>query len=251
MKNKYFLTAILCVILCLMCSSCSYSEFEDKLHQRLEQTETEETKVIDEDYYKNLTMLGVGDTMEQYWELIYDDEITECGTKGLTYTLNNVEVYDSIYSAGIDVNDTEWDYDEKTEQTYQSNAFILADITAKYTAPEGEEKDIYTGMALMGWCDYSNLSKPIDEIISNRYKLAPYVMYFSNYPDGSDPNISIENGQYYVYRIKDGEAIDFKVGVIAAQEFVDSKNAMLILGTVEPEDTYTEDPGSRIFNLFQ
>lgn len=256
MKLKKSIALFLCMLFVFLCSSCSYVEFENKIHQKIDNNSIEPDIVESEskDFLDNVKILGTGDTMEASWNITVREtqETILCGTPGLTYTLNGIEIFDSICTSGIDIKETEWDDDNPNyEKTFADNAFILVDMTATYQAQNGEN-EVLTSIVFSAESDERKLGKSFSEIKNQTQKMQPYIIYFSKHPTDDDPRLSSKEGQYYCFSIKNGETLNFKLGIIAAQEFIDAKNVLLALGNVTADESVAvQNLDCRIFDLFK
>lgn len=254
MRMKIGIAILLCIVSVLICPACSYVELENKIHRKIDGNSNEPITVEAESTdFAKVEMLGIGETMDGSWKLTSKEtqETIMCGEPGLTYTLNGIEIFDSIYSSGIDKKETTMDTDNQNyERDFADNAFILVDMTATYHAPNGED-EICASILFAGYCDEEKLGKDFLEIKGQTYKRKPYVIYFSNHPTADDPRLDPE-GQYDNFYIKNGEALNFKLGIITAQEFIDSKNVLLALGNISVDPSVaTQDINGRIFDLFK
>lgn len=244
---------LICISFCLLLSGCSYKDVEDSVRGKILNDNVDEPQslTVPQANLSKIEMLKIGDTMSDYYKL---PDGSEAGIRGLTYTLNKVECFSSIYESGIDIKETE--FDTASEDFFRDNGFILADITASYKAQDGGEKEVTASVELYGSCDYSKAPDLGEK--DESMKMEPYTIYFSEHPKEGDERLDSE-GQYMCYIIKDGETLNFKLGLLAASEFIDGKNALLVRGsdsavvTIDDKgNTHTteQDMTGRIFDLF-
>lgn len=263
-RKEIFSIFCICLFFCLIFTGCSYHDVDNKLQAIINKDnngtiERESVEPVTHSF-GNTDILKIGDTLPDFWTDLYHDvrgnekEAMTGGINGLTWTFNSIEVFSSFYDADIEISETEWDTFELADKILKDNAFVLIDITAAYKAPANNKKEIIASAgSLSAVYDETRLSRSFDDIKGSSYKHAPYFIYFSKHPTADDKNLDPSH-QYDCFYIKDGEEFNFKLGLIAASEFIDSKNIFIGVGNmsyVDPETGETPNLNGRILNLFE
>lgn len=240
---------VLLATIIIFCGGCSYQKVDDQIHSIINGPDNSQMIVEvplppeDQIEYK-----GIGESLSAYKKYTvtidgYDvDDVIEKGNKGLTYTLKGVTVYDSIYDAGVDMYGCMYEGD-----FLDKNAFILIDIQASYVAPEdGEAEIIAFAHELSGACLESKMT-PEQKTVTG---LFPELSYFSLRPREDDPKLDNQH-DFFGYIIQNGESIDFQVGLLCAQEYIDAKNVFLEVNQAPSiEYKVTGDTTRKLFVLF-
>ena len=230
MKNRIYILCVLIVIFAICLSSCSYSNMDDNIQNLLageditiingyeiplDAVDTNSKYITADD----VTYLDIGDSINDYVYLL-SEEIGEFerGVDGLTYSLNKVTVYNSISDAGVSFDDCYDLYDEQNIPEIMNNKFIVIDMTANYNSIDSSESSINVGLEfdVKFWKDKG----------ANYNDIRPSMIWFSMHPSESDEELD-RNKQYFVYRIKTGESVDFKLGVLAGESYVNDADVFL------------------------
>lgn len=238
MKHKIYILCAVILTFAFILEGCSYKDIDKKLQGVVYGNDEYATIEISTVALENMFFKGVGDTLSNY---IYIEnaqlaeyaggvtETIECGVKGLEFTLNSVRVYKTFYDTGIDMSEISL-FDEDNEEhikILQSNAFIMLDMTAKYTAPENGDNEVFASADFVAGYAPGRGNDNFADIHSDFEKEPPpQMMYFSNHPTDEDERLDSKHNYCHFY-IKDGEPIDFQVGFIAAMDFVETKNILL------------------------
>ena len=171
----------------------------------------------------DVTYLDIGETVNSYVHFLSEEAGEfEQGVKGLTYTLNSVTVYNSISDSGVSFDDTCGLYDDTAQ--IRNNKFIVADMTADYNSPDGSDAPVNVALnfAVMFWhekaFDYGNVR--------------PSLIWFSMHPDETDEELD-RNHDYFVFRIKTGESVQFKLGILAGESYVNDGDVYLSADSAE------------------
>lgn len=253
MKHLKCAWVLPCALALLVFSGCSYKELDEHLQDTIQQIEGGE----DQTYVENPPMpedqimyKGIGETFSAYKKYAVDvgdgagSYENEKGNEGLTYTLKGVTTYASIHDADVDMYGCMF---ADNDDFIKNNAFILIDIQASYTAPaEGEKQIIADAGELSGEALESKMAGQTTD------GLWPTLAYFSMRPKEDDPLLNYQH-QMFSYIIQDGETISFQVGLICAQDYVDSKNVFLeVNGVPSTNELYemTGDTARKLFVLF-
>jgi len=182
---------------------------------------------------------NIGDTFKGWVKIEYDEENKSIhGYEGIYFTLNSVELYESVNDAELDPNGRllyESYFDE-------NNMFILCDVTAKYIAPEGGEKKIICSVTELEGAHLEEINKETETGM-----MIPLVAYCSDLPKG-DSELLLNSNQGFRFQINDGESITFQIGIIANRAYVESKNVFLSVNYVFP--TLVEDFRHKYFVIF-
>lgn len=225
-------TCLLIVIFCLSfsLSSCSYLNIDDNIQHLLSGEDTTiingyefpldavdtNNKYITAD---DVTYLEIGDSINDYVYLL-SEEIGEFerGVEGLTYSLNKVTVYNSMSDAGESFDDCYDLYGEQNIPEIKNNKFIVIDMTANYNSTDSSESSINVGLEfdVKFWNDKG----------ANYNDVRPSLIWFSMHPSETDEELDSDK-QYFVYRIKPGESVDFKLGILAGESYVNDADVYL------------------------
>lgn len=193
---------------------------------------------------------GVGESIDGSFEITREDGSVETiGDPGLKYTVNSFEIFDSVYDSGIEFNMCLYDYNFDTGEYYISedqknffdnNKFILVDMTATYNAPEGGADEIVVRATNDIIAVYKNYKMPdgwLDEFIAlredNIIVVDTQLHYLSTAPmleNGVLPNANY----YYTNNLKDGESLNFQVGIFCWEKFIEYENVYLQINGYKP-----------------
>lgn len=246
MKKKIILCATLHIIALIM-SSCSYKEIDEKIQQNLNgdsiktidfNTEEINDVTVAPPDEENIKIVKVNDKVPDYFEYFIPElnETVSEGRKGVEYVLNNVTVYDSVFDSGINLSECTT-YDDL--DVFENNAFIIADMTARYDTEDFNEQDeIMLNMAFSAWYRWNDGYTSFEANFP--YDVNPNIVYFSEHPIDGDKNIYGDKlspiNDYFVFRnsFKNGDMVDFKLGIIVSKSLVESKNVFMILRYSEP-----------------
>lgn len=237
--KKIVYSMIYLLTLVLSFTGCSYRALDDKIQSEIykafEYTELDGFTSNGTDYYEpepildsSIEFKGVNETIPGYFEYIDSEGKTfTIGTNGITYTLRNVEIFDSIYKSGVDL----YGCTIENQDFLDNNAFVLVTLSAEYTAPlDGPEEiiasaTVFNGAYLTG-CGNDNFEDRADGKI-----LEPVVVYFSERPSKNDQQLDYQH-QAFSYVIRDGETFTFQVGMLAAEEFIKTQNLYLSVNAI-------------------
>ena len=189
---------------------------------------------------------GIGETFEG-WIKISDGEYENVrGTEGVYYTLNSVQIYDSINDAELDPNGT---IAMESKEVLDNNTFILCDFTAYYEKPENGN-DTVRGSADQFIPEFlleKSEDKTLYEQETELENFVPYVVYCSDMPKGDDQEL-LNSNQGFRYVINDGESFNFQVGLVAGEKFTNDNNVYLMINYVP--GGYLEDYTYKFFTLY-
>lgn len=186
---------------------------------------------------------GIGESYPSYREFTVEDSadpmVMQVGDLGLTYTLEDVTVYQSFTEAKEDAG-----LDAYCSDVSQADdPFILIGMTATYEAPSADKNTIIT--QLSGTVDGRYLENEPYPDSSN----IPALSYFSLRPKSDDKELDKDH-DFYAYRIQDGDSIYFQIGVTCGPEWIESKNVYLEVTSLPPvPDKITGDTTRRVFEL--
>lgn len=230
--KKTIIALCLFLTVTVLLSGCSYSKLDDKIQHVLNGEKTTiingyEVPVKDDENLEYISSddvkyLEIGETIQDYVYFSSEDfgEL-EYGEKGLTYCLNKVTVYDSISDSGVDYNDLSGMINNEDAKLIRNNKFIIADMTADYNPPEDSKDLVNIGFSFIASNWNTDREFSFDDTI-------PMLVWFSLHPDENDEELDRDHN-YFVFRMKPGDSVDFKVGIIAGESFVSDKDVYLAL----------------------
>lgn len=238
---------VLLATIIIFCGGCSYQKIDDQIHSIIDGPNSSQMVVEVPPLPENqIEYKGIGESFSAYkkYTVTIDgiDDIIEKGNEGLTYTLKGVTVYDSIYDAGVDMYGCVYEGD-----FLNKNAFILIDMQASYVAPEDGEAEImaFANELSGAWLE--------DKMTLEQKTVAgsfPELSYFSLRPKEDDQKLDNQH-DFFGYTIQNGESLDFQVGLLCAQEYIDTKNIFLEVNqTPSIEYKVTGDTTRKLFVLF-
>lgn len=253
MKRLKWAWVLFCTMALLAFCGCSYRELDEQIQGTVQQVGGTE----DQTYKENPPMpedqieyKGIGETFSAYKKYTVNidgfSSDNEKGNEGLTYTLKGATAYASIDDADVDPYCVLMD----SEILLKNNAFVLIDIQASYTVPEGGKEEIIASADELSGMALESKLTPQSEAAEGLWP--SQIMYFSLCPKEDDPILDPRH-QACCYIIQDGESIDFQVGFLCAQEFIDDKNVFLEVNAVPSLDegyTATGDTTRKLFVLF-
>lgn len=188
---------------------------------------------------------GVGESISGYknFTIHYEDgteNTIERGVDGLTYTLEGVQVYDSIKDAGVDMYGCTVDSED-----ILARPFVLVELKADYAAPADGEKEVIA--------DANDLTPMIqmNKLEEGAEPDLPVLGYFSLRPKEGDTKLDSQHNAF-CYIIKDGESVTMQLGLFCDQALLDGENLYLEVNTVPaPPDggTVGGDTAQRMFDL--
>lgn len=234
--RKFIFSMLLLSLVALSLTACSYNEIEDDFTSYLENLTTNEEEKIEytEDgrviaptkepvEESSKIFCGIDETINSYnsAEDLTGDPESYNGIDGLEYTLNSVEVFSSLAETTIDISEMA----HGTEELFENNAFILVELTAKYNS--GNDDSIITGLTEYLVAYYEKNSGNDDFELNketNPNIIEPMVIYCSEHLPVDDENYL---KKYTMVTMNDGDEITFKLGIVVASEFIDTKNIYL------------------------
>lgn len=242
---------ILSLSISLIIYGCSYKEIEDSIKKSWndittgEESDTtfSEVQPIESskstDYHVStsfpwdtqITFAAIGESLSGYYELTVDnmDEIFLYGTKGLEYTVQNVEIYENVFEAGI----SESDVINTSEQELRNATFMLVEVLIEFSGNDTATDERIT-IDLEATTDMDSYNM-----------IYPKVVYFSEHP--TDNNIADPIHQYFTMpRLRSGEGVNVRLGIISQPEFVKEKRVFLAVGPFRPFG----EANARYFDLF-
>lgn len=168
---------------------------------------------------------GTGESISGYksFTIHYEDDTESAiqrGVEGLTYTLEGVQVFDSIKDAGVDMYGCTVDSED-----ILGLPFVLVELKADYTAPAGGEGEVIA--------DANDLTPMIqmDRLEEGSEPAFPVLGYFSLRPKEGDAKLDSQH-QAFCYIIKDGESVTFQLGVFCDRTLLDAKDLYLEVNAV-------------------
>lgn len=250
MKKHLFIATILIVPFLF---GCSYSKIDNTLQEKIND-ELNSTVTMDDENgitrdvddtpinYEGITYVGIGDSISDYY--CYTDqfgEINKFGINGLTYTLKKVSVYDSINNSSITPEMCKYiDFGDSFNEMTKFNSFIVAEMSASYNKSSENDDDAvqpifefdatyHIGDPFKDFHPSTETDKPDKE---NYVSIEPYIVYFSEQPQSGDKdkngnNISEKSANWFRAILKDGETVDFKIGIICSPDLIEDKNVFL------------------------
>lgn len=188
---------------------------------------------------------GMGGSLSAYkcFTIRYEDgseAAIQRGVDGLTYTLEDVRVYDSIADAGVDMYGCTVDSED-----ILARPFVLVELKATYAAPDGGEQEVIADAN-----DLTPLARQ-DKLEEGSEPAFPALGYFSLRPKEGDTRLDSQHNAF-CYVIKDGESLTMQMGVFCDRALLDQKNLYLEVNTVPaPPDggTVAGDTTKRMFDL--
>lgn len=180
-------------------------------------------------------LLDIGDSCSGVYKYSNSKgDVVTLGQEGVSYTLKGVEVYDSYFDSSY--TDYGWFIytSEVNERVVKMNAFIVAEITVKYEAPDDSEenKRIPVHIDTRGF----RIEEKVDD---NGYMRTadsysyPVQVWFSDPPTEEDAELDPLKDNCSIM-INDGEERTVKIGYFANHELVESKNVFITFGYIKP-----------------
>ena len=241
---KKLIIFVLLIVLCVnIMSACSYKKIEDSISRGFTTEKIEETvayNTADEQY----RYVEQGDSFPDYFKYTikdygYPDEYVEYGIRGLIYTFNNVQIFESIYDSPISKDECYQDVFEPSVfgQILENNAFLLVDITASYDSQNDDSSDdeIMFRMEFEG--DYhfgDNYKGYSDDDFFPPYT-NPVLIYFSEHPQIGDVDLEgepidlINDANVCRTILKNGDSLSFQIGIVSKKELIEDKNIFLYM----------------------
>ncbi len=224
-KNFLLLCSVICAVVCV--TGCSHLNTDGNIlagkrttvingyEFPIDAVDNDNTYITADD----VTYIEIGDSVRDYVYLS-TEEIGEFerGVEGLTYSLNKVSIYNSIYDAGVSFDDCYDLYGEQNIPKIENNKFIVLDMTAHYDSDDRSNTSVNVALGF-----YEKFWNDKDFDYSN---IRPSLIWFSLHPDEADEELD-RNQQYFVYRIKPGESVDFQLGILAGESYIDDADVYL------------------------
>ena len=177
----------------------------------------------------------------------------ECiGTEGIYITLDKVNLYDNYYASGLKFEDLpkyeqeylnggrdETDAAYHAKKSYETNNFVLLDLTAEYIAPEGapETVKVYANNLVV----HSFVGDEYDELYDS------IIMWEEWYPGVVYRSVDYDEDGLSYFTISNGEKVNFQVGIKLSDKFIDAHNVFLCTDGHNPQ---MEDFVYFLFDLF-
>lgn len=226
---------------------------------------SEENSSIEAEGKKNDNEKGIGESFNADVSYKTESGTVTRGTTGLKYTLNSVNVFNTFWDSGEDIHacDTCHIWDEESQSMILDpnavelflpyNNFIVIEMTATYIAPEGGKDEIDVRLLNDVLARYKQEKMPegwLDEFIELRDQnivvMEPIMHWFSEPILEEDGYDLIHDG--FCFKLKDGEARTFKIGVYCWYKFVEYKNVYLSIQHFD--SSLIEGYDGRYFALF-
>lgn len=251
--KKIFMSFSLVTCILSMCS-CSYSDIDNAINNKINDIPEADATIIDENgvernvdntpiSYKGIQYVGIDETFSDYYSYTDEfDELQESGIKGLTYTLKNVSVYDSINDSPINPDDCRYkNFGETFDEIIKYNSFVLVEMTATYEKNIKSDSDMIQPILEFseryhigdGFKEF-HPSTENDKLGKEEYtSIDPYIVYFSEQPIEGDKDINgnlidiNKSGNWFRTPLKNGESIDFQLGIVCSKELINDKNLFL------------------------
>lgn len=224
---------IICISLLLSLTACSYTEIENTARSELNEPIAvggePETDYQPQAEDSEINYIQIGETFPYYYSYTENNELVEQGIKGLDITFNDITIYDDFTKSNIDSNECEFIFDgaEKT------NPFILLDCTATLNSDNMESSIFYMSDFYVTYREDEDYQKvEFDEPTTTH----PMIVYFSKHCNDGDVDMNgrelYRDSDYFVCKdpIKNGESIDFQIGILCAKELVEDDNLFISFG---------------------
>lgn len=273
-KICFFVIIVISIFLC----GCSYNEIDDMLQSKIQDTKDifvseppiDKIDVIDDgeqslsskddlDEQENvpkerimvlnngekIQIKGIGESYANYIKYMANDNEYINGKEGVSFTLDNVTVFDSFYEAGLDTYGLLYE----DEEMLKGNSFILVDMTAEYIASSAENLEVIvdTSEIIPKYLEEVGNASYVTEDRKSITNMEPISIWFSHRPSIDDERLDY-NHQFSSFYIKDGEKISFQIGIIAGKEFIEENNVFLMIGYMA--FGYSENYTHKFFELF-
>ncbi|MBP3323150.1 MAG: hypothetical protein J6M16_03050 [Clostridia bacterium] len=115
----------------------------DENKQEVENEQEVKERIIRSDDNKETIIKGLNESYPGYVRVNRKDNIECIGTDGTTLTLRSVEIYDSFYGSGLELNSSILEPDgtlnEFCKNMLNISSFILVDMEITYVAPAENE----------------------------------------------------------------------------------------------------------------
>lgn len=249
MRKKIVTAAILSSLLLGTAAGCSYTEVDTSIR---EVVQPESVPVPDEDPTlptpeEGFTYIEIGESVPDYYEFTFPGgELAPNGIQGLSYTLDSVTVYPTVYESGVPFSECHQfpDGEAATQEAYEKNNFILAKFTAYYENPTGDPAtdEIMFFNPFEGTYRWG---EGYEEFSPNGYAdRDPYVVYFDKRVREGDTDLDgnpvdpIHQGNMCRESITTGGSVEFQIGVLASSKLVEQNNVFLYM-------TYSEPPSDK------
>lgn len=251
MKKKLLFSITTSIALFLF--GCSYSKIDNALQEKAND-EPNSTITINDDNgverviddtplnYEGILYSGINDNISDYY--CYTDQFgekNEFGIKGLTYTLNKVSVYDSINDCDITPKMCKYiDFGDAFNDMTKHNSFIVVDMSVAYNKSSESGDEIiqpifeFDSIYHIGdpFKDFHPSTEADEKGRENYTSVEPYIVYFSEQPKSGDKDIfgniiSEKSANWFRTALRDGESIDFEIGIICSPNLIEDNNVFL------------------------
>ena len=251
MKKHFLIAATISSMLCFF--GCSYSKIDNALQEKIHEEPDSAITVDDENSvvrdvddtpinYEGIIYAGINDYISDYY--CYTDQFgekNEFGIKGLTYTLNKVSVYDSINDCDITPEMCKYiDFGDTFNDMTKHNSFIVVDMSVAYNkSSEGGDEIIqpifeFDSIYHIGdpFKDFHPSTEADEPGKENYISVEPRIVYFSEQPQSGDKDIygniiSEKSANWFRTALKDGESIEFEIGIICSPDLIENNNVFL------------------------
>lgn len=265
MKRFYIGTFV--IVGSLVLSSCSYSDIDNALDEKIHNNPAPEATINDGngnvDSNSNVNENGIiyieeNGIFPDYYTFTYssDNSVFEDGIKGLSFKFNKATVYDTINDSPIKTDECGMGFDllssENINNGILENNFVLVDMTAYYEKEDETQPDAIQFFMCMdvtykggeNFKEFQPSTFQNGQATDDYSSINPIIQYFSEQPKKGDKDLSgneidlIHNSNMCRTPLKNGESLDFQLGIIVSEKLTEDKNLFLInrLSDV-PEDS--------------
>lgn len=206
----------------------------------------------------NVIIKGIGESIPgyvKYDEKMFDGTLERQlrGTEGITYTLNSVNIYENLEESGVLLNESilepNGELNDYKKILNETADFIVVEMSATYIALEGEETvTVYTSSDFAAtYFDEKLLEDYEERLIAGDIRDPNYIWFEVD----EEHKVKSEN-EYgknaYNFIIRDGETVDFRIGVFSPKELIDNENIYLCINWFPP--AFFRDYNHKYFALY-